>query len=312
MRKSIWHQKVEALYYRLSPAHPRFQEVKKELAKCNAGLEGEKRLFYFLSEINESYRILHDIRLPSANGTTHVQIDTIVICPSIIFLFEVKHISGTLLFNRYTNQMTRNRNDQVFGDPITQVQRQEHFFAEWLPKPMPILSVVVLSHPQAKVEFQPVDSPDRAYVLYPTDIRQRMEGKINGLPAMLTKKETFEFAKRLAAAHKPFDQDIFHVFHIQPSDLLPGIHCPKCGTLTVIKVKRHWECSRCQLLSKTAPIQALHDYTLLVGTAITNQQLRRFLNVESRSVSEKLLRKCREDSIGTTKGFIHMMKKPSS
>lgn len=310
MRKSIWHQKVEALYHRLPPAHPRFQEVKKELAKCNAGLEGEKRLFYFLSEINESYRILHDIRLPSANGTTHVQIDTIVICPSIIFLFEVKHISGTLLFNRYTNQLTRN--DQVFGDPITQVQRQEHLFAEWLPKPMPILSAVVLSHPQAKVEFQPVDSPDLSYLLYPTNIRQRMEEKVKGRPAILSTEETYAFALKLSANHRPFDKDIFRVFQIQPADLLPGIHCPSCKKLTVVKMKRHWSCSRCQLHTKTAPVQALHDYTLLVGTAITNQKLRRFLNIESRSVSEKLLKKWREDSIGTTKGFVHMMKKPSS
>ncbi|WP_046174546.1 nuclease-related domain-containing protein [Domibacillus indicus] len=308
MKKSLWHQKVEVLYERMSPADPQYNRVREELQRCVAGLEGEKRVYYFLSELNESFRILHDIRLPSPNGVTHFQIDTIVICPSIIFIFEIKHISGHLTFNRQTNQLTRG--NQVFGDPIAQVQRQERFLLPWLPKPIPVLPLVVISHPRAKVDFVPEDSPDRAFLSYPAELGARMDEKLNGRLPVLSMKEVHELANRLQANHRPYDPGLLTVFGVEKDRILKGIRCPACRTLTVKKVAKRWTCLTCRQSFKTAHIKALHEYILLFGPKITNRELRDFLGIESRSVSEKLLKKWRESSEGTTRDYTHIIKNP--
>ncbi|WP_050183333.1 nuclease-related domain-containing protein [Domibacillus robiginosus] len=305
MKKSLWHRKLEVLESRLNPAAPQYPSVKEELRKCMAGMEGEKRLYYFLSELNESFRLLHDIRLPSPNGVTHFQMDTVVVSPSVIFIFEVKHLTGHLIFNRYTNQLIRG--NQTFSDPITQVHRQKRALEQWLVKPVPILPAVVVSHPNARVDIIPPDSADREFIVYPMEITSLVDAKINGRSPLLTAKEVHEISGALLKHHRPYDPGILKTFNIHPDQIQTGIRCTACKTFTVTKINKKWTCASCGSYFKTAHLAALQEYVLLFGPKITNSDLRAFLKIESRSITEKLLKKWRVDFEGTTRNYVHIL-----
>lgn len=308
MKKSIWHQKVEVLLERLQPNTPQYDEVKKELKRCEAGREGERRVKYYLSEIAGSLLVLHDIRLQSPNGATHFQMDIVVICPSVIFIFEVKHFSGDVTFNRQTRQLIRG--SQIFPDPILQVQRHERFLARILPKPVPISSAIIMSHPNVRVEFFPPDTADREWVLFPTELSSRLEEKLENDKPLLTWKEMHLLKQQLQTENRPFNRDIMTSFQIEPNQLIKGVRCPACKTFTVQKVKRHWQCCSCHAFYKTIHMKALQDHLLLFGPKLTNRELRTFLNIESASVAEKILKKWRVESEGTTRDFVHVLKEP--
>lgn len=127
MKKSVLHAKLMALHNRLT--RPR-KEVKEELARCEAGLEGERKLLYYLSEIEGSAKVLHDIRLPFSTGYTHFQMDTVVITQQVILILDAKHFSGHLVFDRLSRQLKRG--NVTYDDPITQVLRYKQRLEQWL------------------------------------------------------------------------------------------------------------------------------------------------------------------------------------
>lgn len=302
MKKSIFHAKLITLNRRLAKPS---REIQEELAKCEAGLEGERRLIYFLSEITGPVRILHDLRLPFPNGFTYFQIDTLLITPSLLLIFEAKHIHGKLQFNRHTKQLLRGIHH--FPDPITQVLRHKTGLERWLDQPMPIKCAVVLTHPAAQLSLIPEDSPDREFLLFPTDIPQKIAEWHDTSPATLPLNDIHRLVAILLKHNCPYDPDIMERFQIQPELIHRGIQCGDCMKWTVKRVKKSWVCQRCKTKLKNPHVAALKDYVRLFGTAATNQQIRHFTGIESETVVKKLLLKWSVRHEGKTKGRVYTL-----
>ncbi|MET1032223.1 nuclease-related domain-containing protein [Domibacillus tundrae] len=302
MRKSILHAKLETLNRRL--IHPS-KEVKEELTKCAAGLEGERRIFYYLSEITGPVRTLHDIRLPFPSGYTHFQMDTIVITRSLIIILEAKHIHGKLLFNRHSRQLIRGSDN--FDDPITQVHRHKAGLEQWLDHPVPIMPAVVLTHPNVHVTLLPEDSPDRNYLLFAPEIPSKVDEFLRGKSPILTGKEVHQLADKLQQNHRPYDPNIMERFNVQLHHLQKGIQCMMCGNWSVKKQKKTWICHSCTATLNNPHLPALKDYVKLFGVKASNKQIRSFTGIESETTAKKLLQKWSVGHNGGTKGRIYTL-----
>lgn len=142
----------KALLRRLPTNHPKRSKVEADLAKRQAGYNGELSLDYHLSFLpNEQFLIMHDLRL--TNGTYPFQIDTLILSPYIFIILEVKNISGTIFFDKNFQQMLRTINgvEEGFQDPLIQAKRQKLQLTDWLKNrnitDIPIEYLIVVSNP---------------------------------------------------------------------------------------------------------------------------------------------------------------------
>ncbi|OMP66618.1 nuclease-related domain-containing protein [Domibacillus epiphyticus] len=302
MKKSILFAKLESLDRRLKKPS---REVKEEIARCAAGFEGERKLLYYLSEINGPVRILHDIRLPFPNGFAHFQIDTIVITRSLLIVIDAKHFTGHLIFDRNTRQLIRGQ--KMFEDPITQVHRHKRGLEHWLDKPVPIIPLVALTHSNVRMEMIPPDSPDQSIIMYVQEIPAKVDELHHQKTPILTEKEVHLLANKFQSYHRPYDPDVTTLFQIRPDQLKHGIQCPQCKMWSVKRVKRKWICSECRAVLKDPHLPALKDYVRLFGVRAVNRQIREFTGIESASTVKKLLRKWAVDKAGETKGRVYIL-----
>jgi hypothetical protein len=150
-------RKLQKLLRRLPKIHPKRTQIEDELAKRMAGFKGEQSIDYYLSFLPSSnYFIFHGLRLP--NEPHYFQLDTLIISPYFILILEVKNISGILYFDDKFNQLIRsiNGNEEVFPDPISQVQRQQKQFQDLIQESklahFPIESLVVFSSPYSNLK----------------------------------------------------------------------------------------------------------------------------------------------------------------
>ncbi len=302
VKKSILHTKLTALNKRL--IIPR-KEVKEELARCEAGFEGERKLLYYLSEIEGAIRVLHDIRLPFSTGYTHFQMDTVVITQHMIIIIDAKHFSAHLIFDRVTRQLRRG--NFTFDDPITQVLRHKRGLEHWLDRPIPIMAAIALTHPNVRMEMTPPDTFDQSLIMYAQEIPAKLDEFHQEKKIILTKQEVHQLANKLERCHQPHDPDIMKKFNVQPEHLQTGIHCESCHCWLVKRVKRRWICLGCGVFLKNPHIPALKEYVRLFGTQAVNKQIRAFTGIESASTAKKLLGKWAVKKEGEAKGRVYQL-----
>ncbi|WP_046174561.1 nuclease-related domain-containing protein [Domibacillus indicus] len=304
MKKSILHAKLAALDKRLIV--PR-KEVKEELARCEAGFEGERKLLYYLSELEGTVRVLHDIRLPYSTGYTHFQMDTVVITRQMIIVIDAKHFSGRLIFDRSTRQLIRG--STMYDDPITQVIRQKKGLEAWLGHRVPVMAAVALTHPNVRIEITPPDALDASLIMYAQEIPAKLDEFHRDRPILLSSQEVHQLASKLQHHHRPYDPDIMKKFHVQPEHLQTGIQCEACQCWRVKRVQRRWICLGCSAPLKAPHIPALKEYVRLFGTAAVNKQIRAFTGIESASVVKKLLGKWAVQKEGEARGRVYQLPK---
>ncbi|MEH7224972.1 NERD domain-containing protein, partial [Bacillus sp. JJ1566] len=72
-------------------------------------------------------------------------------------------------------------------------------------------------------------------------------------------------------------------FGIKEDTFIRGVRCPKCDHIPMKRTPRSWHCLQCQYTSKTAYLNSISDYSLLMGNTIKNKKLSDFLNLKSPS-----------------------------
>jgi ribosomal protein L37AE/L43A len=299
--------KLYALLRRILPNHPLRQEIESELRKLNAGYKGELSLDYHLSFLpDKEYIILHDIRL--SYKTFYFQIDTLILHTNFILILEVKNIAGELYIDTVFNQMIRTKNNltEVFPDPILQAYKQKVELGKWfslkkLPQ-IPIEFRVVLTSSNTLIK-NTKDNPSVAKQLIRstrlTFEIDRLKEKYN--TQKISDKQLNRIANQLIKSHVPHDMNVLSQFQIIKSDILPGVYCSECKSLTMERISGSWKCSHCLSERKDAHIDSLIDFALLVKPTISNKEMREFLNLQSPSTATRLLSLLNLPSAGTTK-----------
>lgn len=306
-QKPIKLYKLEALLRRTSENHPKRALIKAEYAKSKAGFAGEKAFDYHLRNLpSKNYLILNDLRL--AHEHTFFQMDTLVLAPNFFIIAEVKNLSGTLFFDTKYPQLIRTSNGATksFPDPLLQVKTQTRKLTSWLNdhsiSKVPIKSNVVISSSNSTVKtaevprnvFQTVTPA--ANFIYKVEEYEEIHQDMH-----LSEKELKKLAKLLIKCHVPIDQNILNLFDIQKNEIIKGVFCPECGA---IPMKRHWGkwyCVKCRYTCKDAHLDAIKDYSLLLGTTIQKNQFMHFLKITSSSSSSKLITSLNTPFSGTTR-----------
>lgn len=295
-KKSIKLRKLEALYRRLPKSHPKFLKIEEELAKNKAGYFGEQSVDYYLSFLSEeSYYIFHDLRLKDSKSR-YFQIDTLLLSEKFIVFLEIKNITGTLFFDQDFNQLIRTfqNETQAFPDPLLQIHRQSIQLKAWLDRHkipnIPVIPFVIISSPSTIIQTQTAYVQNLENVIHLASLPIKVgELESRFKHSFLSKREIKQISKKLLKEHEPLDPNLLDVYEIDKKAILKGIWCEKCESYSVKRIWGTWKCQLCNQRSDNAYIHALKDYSLLFGSEITNKEMREFLEIESESVSRKIL-----------------------
>ncbi|MGM8213630.1 nuclease-related domain-containing protein [Virgibacillus sp. W0430] len=314
-------KKLEALNARLPTNFPQRAQIEKEIARRYKGFIGEQKVDYLLKQLPASYVKLQDICL-NVHGK-ELQIDTLIISSHAIYLIEVKNYDGTITFDTVLKQFIRHdgQAETGFRYPITQAERSVLNLKLWLSErslpQLPIYYFIAISEPSTIIKVKG-DEAEIANVVVHADylllkiieldnelaaagdegekdainythnrsFETQMSGRNNRGQAALTNK----IAAQITKETKDFDIDIVSQYKIKAQQLLPGVHCPTCKQLGMIRNKKQWYCKKCKQFSMFAHISALNDYFLLIHPWITNKKCMQFLGINCRHLAQRLLK----------------------
>ncbi|KZE64152.1 hypothetical protein AWM68_13680 [Fictibacillus phosphorivorans] len=293
--ESIKIRKLKLILKRFPPHHPVRHEIEVELLKSVTGYNGEKSLDFHMNLLpDDETFIFHDLRLPF--GSNHFQIDILILTTTFFLILEVKNMAGTLIFDQEFHQLIRISNDKedVFSDPISQVYRQTHLLKEWLKHhkfpEVPVESLVVISNPHTRIKYVPQSIKISQKVTHSTNLLAKFHDYQHMRKSeFISKKDIKKLSRILLKRHSQSNQDLFQQFSITQDDLIKGVACTKCFTLSMIRSSRKWFCLKCGHYDKLAHIHALKDFALLNGPAITVHECCDFFQISSRHVVKHLL-----------------------
>ncbi|MEH7072901.1 nuclease-related domain-containing protein [Neobacillus drentensis] len=298
---------LEALLRRLPKNHEKRPQIMKELSRRQAGYHGEESLDYYLSRLpDKTYMIFHDLNLPF--GKYNCQIDTLLLTKNLALILETKYMTGTLTFDFENGQFFQTVDEQNKGytDPITQAEMHKDCIKEFLAKyNFPSLTVdylVVVSNHYSVLSFTGNNPEAKQRVCKSHHLLK----KITMFEKMytneiLSEKELRKLSKHLVKKNTPPTIQILDRFDIKKGELLPGLHCPLCGHLPMIRKNRKWYCQPCDTFSSDALACALLDYFLLYDSKITNLEFRNFALIKSVDAAGRHLRAAGLTSSGEKK-----------
>ncbi|MEH7415891.1 nuclease-related domain-containing protein [Neobacillus drentensis] len=302
----------EALLQRIIKSHSRHKDIEKELINWRTGYAGEKNVDYYLSYLpDEPYRIINDLRLKNKNI---FQIDSYILSQMFGLVLEIKNITGTLLFDKNTNGVIRTYKDIEEGipNPLTQAKRHQRQLMNWNVRhkipPMPIEYLVVFSRNSTILKTNLGNEHIFDHMIY----AENLEEKVAQIAAKyqspaLKGKAINKLTDYLLSERVPSYPEILKTYNIPKSDILPGVQCPNCKAIPMIRVSAAWYCTWCKSYSKEAHIQTVRDYFLLMNAPLTVKEFQEFFRIEQRGVAKNLLHSLHLPSTGqkrTTQYFL--------
>lgn len=312
--KPVHLVKLEALDGRLPTVHSKKELVTQHLSQRAVGYKGEQSIDYFLSFLQEEeYYIFHAIRL--FDGNNFFQIDTLLVSRTYILILEVKRMAGILQFEPGFNQfirITEENKREPYMDPIVQAERQKFQLNKWLRKnkifDIPIETLVVSTSPKAVLQTSPDDKSVQEKVLHKEVLPFKIvELEKRHTAKLLDEPQLQDLSDRLIHSHSPLNTDILKLYGLSKNDILTGVKCPECGHLPLDRVRGRWKCQSCKKTSRTAHLQALADYYLLLNSEITNEEARKFLHIDSGSAAKRILRAACSEYKGEKKSRVYLI-----
>jgi hypothetical protein len=303
----------KALLKRIRKNHEVIPRVESDLKKIAAGYKGEKTVDYHLGYLEEKkYSIFHNIRLKV--GSQYFQIDTLMITTCYIVIIEVKNLAGIIRIDPLIRQCTRILRDtqEGFIDPISQVEKLTLLFKKWLSQygfqTSSIEFLVVISNPQTTIDYTirpALHSPytkiihSQNILHYVTTINNRYKEDI------MNSKELQKLKRLLLKHHSDQFSNILDIYGVRKNEIITGVLCERCSAAPLNRISNYWTCTNCSYTSKTAHIQAVEDYFLLMDLRITNRNLREFLHISSRNTATYILKSLNLKSSGSGKGVYY-------
>jgi ribosomal protein L37AE/L43A len=301
----------EALMNRIMKNHPIIPLIEQDYKAWRAGYKGELQTDYRLSFLPEKgYHIFRDLRL--VDESWHFQIDTLILTLRYILLIETKNYSGTLFFDKDSEQIIQTKADQEksYDNPLNQVRMQAWHLKRWLKQYKfqipPIYHLVAISNSSAIIKTN-----DRSLnkLVIKGDVLLSRVLQIDGFNTntIYTEKEVRKLSRLLIKKHTPHYPDILKPYSLTQADLQKGIQCPSCSSYGMHREKWIWSCPVCELKSQTAHYQSVKDFFLLIDPSINNQAFRGFVDCLSIKTASNILSSLNLPHTGSKKGRIYHM-----
>lgn len=301
----------EALMERIIPNHPKTTLIEQDYKARRAGYRGELQTDYRLSFLPEKgFHIFRDLRL--LDEKWHFQIDTLILTLRYILLIETKAYSGTLFFDKHSEQMiqTKHGQEKSYDNPINQVRMQAWHLKRWLKHHKfsvpPIYHLVTISN--SSTIFKVSDRSLNNLIVKGDVLLNRVLQIDETTPnPSFTDKELKKLSKSLLKNHTPHHPDIMKQYSLTSDDLQKGVQCPTCLVYGMYREKWIWRCPTCEHKSKTAHHKTVKEFFLLISPTIKNQMCREFCpGVTSKTIKDLLI-SMNLPHTGTKKGRIYYL-----
>ncbi|MFE1243007.1 nuclease-related domain-containing protein [Fictibacillus sp. NPDC058756] len=308
LKPPIIIKKLDVLLKRSSPTHYKRPQIIESHRRFKAGYSGEQSLKYFYRYLpNDNVLYLPALRI--MDDEYYFQMDQLIVTSNFLLILEIKNLAGYLYFDDKVKQLIRTLDGkkECFEDPIEQVRRQSYHLEKILKQLkfpiIPIERLVIITNPATIVEFSPTYKEAFAKVIKSAQLHHKFtEFQQKYQTPMLTSKEMKKLSKQLFKLHDAHDPDVCDLFEMDKRELLKGVLCPKCDQPFIMYYKgANWWCPNCPHKSKTAHIEALKDYALIISTTITNREFKYFLHLPSTSITTHLLKALNLPYTGSTK-----------
>jgi hypothetical protein len=201
------------------------------------GYEGELMFDQLTKGLQSDVYILNGLLFEINNS--YFQIDTLLIAPQKIYVFDVKNSEGDYLYEDEKFRRLRGGND--LKNPLHQLERCETLLRQFLKKlgyHLPIDGQIVFINPEFTLYQAPHDKP----IIFPTQLNQLVQ-QLNTIPSKLSKRHT-DLADQLMSAHQneyPFSKYPPYQF----DQLKKGKMCAMCHSLSTFQRDRRLVCNDC-------------------------------------------------------------------
>ncbi|WP_096270769.1 nuclease-related domain-containing protein [Paucisalibacillus globulus] len=242
---------------------PRFELTNKDkLTHFNLqkGYEGELMFDQILhNQLQCEHLIIKDLLLDLDSNI--FQIDTLVIFPSVIELFEVKNFEGEHFYDRDKDKLYRNI-DYEIQNPEHQMSRAESLLRKLLKQhgfPVNLRGTVVFVNPEFTLYNHTPDKP----IILPSQINPLMR-KLNQNSTRKITNQQKTIGNKLVSLHEE-DYPTKKVPEYTFRELRKGINCGHCSSFSVTIKGHYCYCGVCgqRELVKSVVIRSVQDYKLL-------------------------------------------------
>ncbi|AQQ53951.1 nuclease-related domain-containing protein [Planococcus lenghuensis] len=288
---------------------PGSDALEKEYQSVCAGVGGEERFDYYMEQCEPKFPhlILHDVSLESVFP---FQLDSVMITPWCIYVFEVKNLGGRTQIRQNPQQAVQLKEDGSragIKSPLEQMETHSWLFEEWLMRHkliVPLRSILVFSY----AKQIPENIPSSQVVLFSHQLPLFMS-RLAEEAWMMHPAEMQKIADELIRFHRPFVHPPFHLDKRFPiSRMKTGVWCNACGRLGMKRLHGCWICG-CGAKEKAAHERTVRDWLLITGEPITNRDAREMLGLTSVHAAGRLLRSMDLERIGTFRDSKYLLKR---
>lgn len=299
----------QALLRRLQPNYPEIQTILEQFKRTDSGFSGECDFDKQMTEYIPRYphAILHDVCLKQDG--VYFQMDSILITPSSIIIFEVKNYGGKIIVKSNPTQFiieypTGER--KVMRNPITELDRKKYFLHEWLKQlniSIPISGIVALAFTNELI----IEEPPETKILFTYEIPLYL-GKLQIQQEILSNSKIRNVAFEMKKQHQEYNPfPMTQTLNIHRASILPGVICQACKFRGMQWERKKWRCPKCGNAGAGSHLEALLDWHYLIDNKITNQEFRSFANLQDRHVAKRLLRKSQLPLIGAKRTSYYVL-----
>ena len=293
---------MQSLLNRLPRNHHQYSRVEEDVRRRKAGFAGVENFDKHIREFRPSYPygLLHDICL--IQDGVYFQMDSVLITPGNILIFEIKNLGGKLTVKAKPTQFIQENNGdrKVIHSPIIELERKKLFLDRWMRErgmDVPITGMVALAF------------TNELYVEEETNI---IIASTQEIPIILNKmaienkkwgrREISNIANEMARLHQEYNPfPLTLTMKIPRNDILSGVICPNCKRFGMKWKRRKWVCGGCTYSAVDCHIPSINDWFYLIDKKITNRDFREFTGVENRHISKRLLQNAGLELVGTRK-----------
>lgn len=298
----------DRLLKRLPTNHPQHGTISKKYNQAKAGYIGELYVDRVLNEIAfpQGTEILKDITL-EINPDFQIQIDTLILSPSIAFLLEIKNFTGTVHFDVNSGKTTKTSpygEAEKYDCVIHQLDRAATGLTEWLKQRdinIPIEPILVMANNKMEIH----KFPDEVTLKYAKQLPRYIRNFISD-ERRLTTNQISHIANTINHnRRKWWNERACKRYNISANELKRGVLCPTCNQPANRTRGHSWYCKSCKKNTKDALQQSIDDWFLLVSPTITNRQIRIFLELKSSSAASVILRHSKLRRHGATRNITY-------
>ncbi|GEN83361.1 nuclease [Sporosarcina luteola] len=281
---------LQSLINRLSTNHKHYARIEEDLRKRKAGFSGETNFDRHILEFRPTYPIglLHDLCLIYKG--IYFQMDSLLIKPDGIIIFEVKNLAGKITVKAKPTQFIQENKEgrRIIQSPITELERKKILLDGWLNErgmTLPIKGIIGLAYTN-ELYIEDESSTEISF-------NQEIPIRLYNIPVeqeLLSHSQIREIAHDMANSHQEYNPfPLTKTMGIAPEDIMPGVICPNCQYRGMKWHLKKWNCLECTHFSSDSHHDLLTDWFYLMDNKITNRQFRSFSKIGDRSVAKRLL-----------------------